>query len=211
MRYPAMNIPRLLAAACVFASFAVCAQEWPSKPIRLVIPYVAGGAGDITFRTLMPAVEAKLGQRFVIDNKAGASGNVGAADVMRAAPDGHTLLLGATNNFATNQYLMKGMDFDPITAFAPGLFSTITGWRNTSCSFGARMRAVTSEDPPEYGTMMRIGLLGNALGGTGCACAAAVKRKSAPEAIALRIVIMLFFIVRLPETALRYLLATDCA
>lgn len=119
MRKIEMNMLRLLAAACAFASFAACAQEWPSKPIRLVIPYAAGGAGDITFRALMPAIEAKLGQRFVIDNKLGASGNVGAADVMRAAPDGHTLLLGATNNFATNQYLMKGMDFDPITAFAP--------------------------------------------------------------------------------------------
>ena len=61
------------------------------------------------------------------------------------------------------------------------------------------MRAVTSEDPPEYGTMMRTGLLGNALGGTGCACTTAVKRKSAPEAIALLIVDMLPFIVRLPE------------
>ncbi len=104
-----------LAALCGLAH----AQEWPTKPIRLVIPYAAGGAGDITFRAVAPAIEERLGQRFVIDNKAGASGIIGAGEVARSAPDGYTLLLGATNNFVTNQFLYKTMDFDPLKAFVP--------------------------------------------------------------------------------------------
>jgi tripartite-type tricarboxylate transporter receptor subunit TctC len=97
----------------------VGAQDWPSRPIRLVIPYAAGNTGDIAFRIVAPALEARLGQRFVIDNKAGASGNIGAQDVVRAAPDGHTLLLGATNNFVVNQFVYRAMDFDPLEALVP--------------------------------------------------------------------------------------------
>lgn len=96
-----------------------CAQGYPSKPIRLVIPYSAGGGGDVTFRSISTILEASLGQRFVVDNKVGASGNIGAAEVARAQPDGYTLLLGSTNNFVTNQWLFKGMGFDPLQAFVP--------------------------------------------------------------------------------------------
>ncbi len=95
------------------------AQDWPQRPIRLVIPYAAGNTGDISFRVIAAALEGRLGQRFVIDNKAGASGNIGAQDVVRAAPDGYTLLLGATNNFVVNQFVYKAMDFDPLTALVP--------------------------------------------------------------------------------------------
>ena len=97
----------------------VGAEDWPSKPIRLVIPYAAGNAGDISFRAIAPAMEQRLGQRFIIDNKAGAGGNIGAADVARASPDGYTLLLGASNNFVINPLLYRNMGFDPLTAFAP--------------------------------------------------------------------------------------------
>jgi tripartite-type tricarboxylate transporter receptor subunit TctC len=110
--------------AIVLALLLVCqgaalAQDWPQRPIRLVIPYAAGNTGDISFRVIAGALEARIGQRFVIDNKAGASGNIGAQDVVRAAPDGYTLLLGATNNFVVNQFVYKAMDFDPLTALVP--------------------------------------------------------------------------------------------
>jgi len=94
------------------------AETWPTRPIRLIIPYAAGGAGDATFRQVAPIVEKRIGQPFVIENKPGAGGNIGAAEVSRAAPDGYTLLLGATNNFVTNQFLYK-MSFDPLKAFTP--------------------------------------------------------------------------------------------
>ena len=94
------------------------AQSWPDKPIRLIIPYAPGGAGDSTFRQIAPIVEKRLGRPFVIENKPGAGGNIGAAEVANAAPDGHTFLLGATNNFVTNQFLYN-LKFNPLTAFTP--------------------------------------------------------------------------------------------
>lgn len=69
------------------------AQTYPNKPIRIINPYAAGNTGDISFRTITPALEAKLGQRFVLENKPGATGNIGAQEVARSEPDGYTLLL----------------------------------------------------------------------------------------------------------------------
>lgn len=110
----------ILVLLSIAAHGAVWAQDsYPSRPIRIVNPYGAGGLGDVTFRLIAPLLEKQLGQPLVIENKPGASGNLGAADVVRAAPDGYTLLLGAVNNFATNQYLYRDMTFDPLTAFDP--------------------------------------------------------------------------------------------
>ncbi len=109
----------LLLAIVLAAAIAPARAAWPERPIRLVVPYAAGGVGDISFRTISTALEERVGQRFVLDNRAGASGNIGAAEVLRAAPDGYTLLLGAINNFATNQFLYRNMTFDPVTAFEP--------------------------------------------------------------------------------------------
>jgi len=95
------------------------AQDYPSKPIRLVIPFAAGNTGDISFRMIAPTLEARLGQRFIIDNKAGASGSIGAQEVARAAPDGYTLLLGATSVFVVNQFIHKTISYDPLAAFVP--------------------------------------------------------------------------------------------
>ena len=94
------------------------AQEWPNKPIRIVSPYAAGGVGDTIFRILAPSLEAKLGQRFVIDNKTGAAGNIGAQEVVRSAADGYTFLMAPTANYAVNQTLFK-LDFNPSTQLEP--------------------------------------------------------------------------------------------
>lgn len=92
---------------------------WPQAPIRIVIPYAAGGSADTVLRQLSPLLQARLGQPIVIDNKPGAGGNIGALEVAKSKPDGHTLLLGATNNYVINQYVYPGMGFDPLKAFAP--------------------------------------------------------------------------------------------
>jgi tripartite-type tricarboxylate transporter receptor subunit TctC len=97
----------------------VQAQTYPNKPIRIVNPYAAGNTGDISFRTIAPALEAKLGQRFVLENKPGATGNLGAQEVMRSEPDGYTLLLAPSNNFVINQFLFKSLGYDPLTSFEP--------------------------------------------------------------------------------------------
>lgn len=102
----------LLAAAPAWA-------DWPERPIRIVVPYPAGAAGDLVIRHLQPLLQARLGQPVVIDNKAGAGGNIGVAEVVRTRPDGHTLVLGATNNFVINQFIYKSMGFDPLVALQP--------------------------------------------------------------------------------------------
>jgi tripartite-type tricarboxylate transporter receptor subunit TctC len=97
----------------------VAAQDYPSKIIHIIVPYAPGSVGDTTARLVAAAIEPRLGQRVLVETRPGAGGNIGAAAVASAAPDGHTLLLGATNNFAINQFLYSSMTFDPMTAFAP--------------------------------------------------------------------------------------------
>jgi tripartite-type tricarboxylate transporter receptor subunit TctC len=94
------------------------AAEYPERPITVIIPYAAGGAGDTIIRLLSPLLERNLGQPFVIDYRAGGGGTIGAQAVAKAIPDGHTLLLGAANNFAINQFLFLKVHFDPLAAFA---------------------------------------------------------------------------------------------
>src|SRR5689334_17839350 len=99
----------LLAAA---AGAAAQPAGYPSKPVRFVVPYPPGGPTDLMARLLQPELQQRLGVPVVIDNKAGAGGNVGSAEVARQAPaDGHTLLLAASGPMAVNQSLYKTMPF----------------------------------------------------------------------------------------------------
>lgn len=95
------------------------AQDYPSKPIRLVIPYGPGSLADAVPRLIQPALEQKLGQRIVIEHRPGAGGNVGTQAVVSAPPDGYTLVMSATNNLVINQFVFKDMKFDPLTDLAP--------------------------------------------------------------------------------------------
>lgn len=110
---------KVVAAAMVVAATTTVQAAYPERPIRVVMPYPPGGGGDLLLRTLQPIMERELGQNIVIDYKAGAAGNIGAADVARAEPDGYTLLVAPTNNYVINQYLFKDMRFDPLEAFDP--------------------------------------------------------------------------------------------
>ena len=108
-------------AALLTLSTAAIAQptQWPDKPIRVVVPFAAGGVGDIIFRIISPHLETKLGQRFIIDNRTGAAGNIGTAEVVRAKADGYTLLFAPTASFAVNQHLFPNLGFDPVTQLEP--------------------------------------------------------------------------------------------
>jgi len=97
---------------------AASAQHYPHRPIRVVMPFTAGSAGDNIMRLLAPTMEEKLGQKLIIEAKPGAAGNIGTLDVIRSAPDGYTVLVAATSNFVINQFVMK-QDFDPLTALVP--------------------------------------------------------------------------------------------
>jgi tripartite-type tricarboxylate transporter receptor subunit TctC len=109
----------LIAGLIVLAPAAGLAQDWPTRPIRVVIPFAAGSVSEAIFRTLSPGIEAKLGQRFVVESKPGADGAIGTGEVVRAAPDGYTLLLGPTAVYAVTPHLFKNLGFDPLAALDP--------------------------------------------------------------------------------------------
>ena len=107
----------LLAATLALCPALALAQAYPSKPIRLVVTFPSGGAPDILARLF--ADKAQLGQAIVVDNKPGAGGNVGAGDVAKAPPDGHTLVLATVGTHAINGALYSKMPYDMVKDFAP--------------------------------------------------------------------------------------------
>lgn len=112
----------LLAAAAVLTAAPLWAQAqspWPNKPVRIVVPFAAGGTTDILARAIAPELQRAFGQPFVIDNKPGAGGNNGAAEVAKAANDGYTLLMGTVGTHAINPSLYPKMPYDHIKDFAP--------------------------------------------------------------------------------------------
>lgn len=95
------------------AASAASAQTFPNHNITLVVAYAAGGTGDIVARLLAPALQRALGQAVIVENRAGASGGIGARSVINAAPDGHTLLVGQTAEVAINQHRIANPGYDP--------------------------------------------------------------------------------------------------
>jgi tripartite-type tricarboxylate transporter receptor subunit TctC len=115
---------RLLLAACVVALPPAQAAEsaapaYPDRPLRLVVPFPPGGGADSLARLMMPKVAQALGQGIVIENKAGAGGNIGAQAAARTAPDGYTLFYGTNGTHAINAQLYSQPGFDPVKDFTP--------------------------------------------------------------------------------------------
>jgi tripartite-type tricarboxylate transporter receptor subunit TctC len=112
-------------AAVVFAA-AVQAQDYPTKPISVVVPHPAGGTSDILARTMGAELTKELKQQVIVENKAGANGVIAAQSVARAKPDGYTLLLATASTHAINPTLYKKIPYDAIKNFAPVvLFATV--------------------------------------------------------------------------------------
>jgi tripartite-type tricarboxylate transporter receptor subunit TctC len=95
------------------------AQAWPSRPATMIVPFAAGGGTDLLARALAQDLGERLGQQFVVDNRAGAGGNLGAAVVAKAAPDGYTIMFGTPGPLANNKLMYKNLPFDPEQAFVP--------------------------------------------------------------------------------------------
>jgi tripartite-type tricarboxylate transporter receptor subunit TctC len=93
------------------------AQAWPNKPVTLVVPFPAGGSTDAIARAVGPKLQEKLGATFIVDNKAGAGGTVGAGNVKRAAPDGYTFLVTSLGPLVIGPHLIKGVTYDPLKDF----------------------------------------------------------------------------------------------
>jgi len=98
---------------------AVLAQDYPTRPIHLIIPFPPGGVADVIARPIADRLTKSLGQPVVVESHAGATGTLGAAFVAQAAPDGYTLLLGTTNEIAMSPTLFKSLPYDPNKAFDP--------------------------------------------------------------------------------------------
>jgi tripartite-type tricarboxylate transporter receptor subunit TctC len=106
-------------AALATVAGATRAQEYPAKPVRVIVPFAAGGGGDILARLMLSRVGRELGQPMVFENVAGAGGNIGAQNATRAAPDGYTLLYGTNGTHAINHTLYPNAGFDPVKDFEP--------------------------------------------------------------------------------------------
>ncbi len=123
MYKPKRHFLGLLAGAAMLAVLPVPAQtKFPDKPIMFVVPFPPGGPTDAMARILATELTKELGQSVIVDNKAGAGGNIGADAVARAAPDGYTIMFGTSGPLAINQSLYKGQKYDARTSFEPVIY-----------------------------------------------------------------------------------------
>ncbi|CAB3711116.1 Bug family tripartite tricarboxylate transporter substrate binding protein [Achromobacter marplatensis] len=143
------------AAATLALSAAASAQEWPARPITLIVPFPPGGTTDIFARTIAQHMRPALGESIVVENKPGAAGNLGVAAAARAQPDGYTIVLGSVGTQTVNQFLYGNIGFNPATdlvplgmiASTPNVMAVAAGspWRNLDDV----MKAV-KKDPGKY-------------------------------------------------------------
>jgi len=124
-----MHLRAVSIAAFSFAALACCleaaADEYPNRPVKIVVPFAPGGSTDVVARILADKLGAELKQTFIVDNRAGASGNIGADAVAKAQADGYTLLMGTTGVLSINAHLYKDMPFDPAKDLAPVAYTSL--------------------------------------------------------------------------------------
>ena len=107
------------AAAGTLLSVSAQAQDWPRKPVTLIVPFTAGTTSDVIARSFADYLTGKLGVGVIVDNKGGAGGNIGGGAAAKAAPDGYTFLFATTGPAATNKLMYKDMTYDPQKDLAP--------------------------------------------------------------------------------------------
>ena len=109
----------LLSAVLLAGTTSGAAQEYPNKPVRLIVPFAPGGGNDIVARAIAQQLSVSLGRQFIVDNRAGAGGVVGAELAAKSPPDGYTLFLGGVGSHAVNPNLHARLPYDPVKDFAP--------------------------------------------------------------------------------------------
>lgn len=156
----------LLAAPLALAlPRAARAQGWPTKPIRVIVPFAAGGAADSSARTIFPRLGELLGTTFVVENRTGASGSIGGAAVAQSAADGYTLLYDASSHIV-NPSLLRNLPFDYATAFTPiSLVATFPQAISVKADFPARTIGELLEAARRRPGEISIGTQGNATAG----------------------------------------------
>src|SRR5947207_8899168 len=108
-----------MSASLLAAAGGAFAQSYPTKTVRFVVPFVAGGPTDIQGRMLGEKLAQRLGQQFIIDNRGGANGNIGMELAAKSPPDGYTIVIATVGTWAVNPSLYKQMPYDPVKDFAP--------------------------------------------------------------------------------------------
>jgi tripartite-type tricarboxylate transporter receptor subunit TctC len=114
---------RMLAFALVAMAAPASAQDFPSRPVTIVVGYTPGATSDLVARTIGERLNAAWGQSVIVDNRSGVSGNIAATYVARAQPDGYTLMVGTDAMMTSNIYLYKNIPFDPVKDFAPVIYA----------------------------------------------------------------------------------------
>lgn len=117
-----------IAVGLATASLAALAQNYPIRPVRMIVPFPPGSGSDVAARVIGQHLGTALGQPFVVENKPGAGGSIGAMEVVRASPDGYTLLFGSSSTLAANVALLKNIPYDPAKDLAPiaGVADSVT-------------------------------------------------------------------------------------
>ena len=122
MRWPAGLLTSL---ALAIAPLAHAQDDYPNRTVRIIVPFAPGGSTDVVARILADKLGTEMKQGFIVENKPGAGGNIGADAVAKATPDGYTLLMGTTGVLAINKYLYKEMSFDPERDLAPVSYTSL--------------------------------------------------------------------------------------
>ena len=151
------NISKLVAATALFFSVACAmAQDYPTRPVKVIVPYPAGGGLDMMCRTVVDKVATAMGQPFIVDNRAGGSGSIGAGLVAKAVPDGYTIMCGNNSEITLLPLIVKGLGYDPERDFAPltmAVRQTVVLVANSSvpASDAKELIALTRKTPLSYG------------------------------------------------------------
>ncbi len=109
----------MAALSAIALSFAAAAQDFPNRPVKIVVPWPPGGNVDITARAIQPALAEALGQQVIVDNRAGAGGTIGTAAVAKSPADGYTLLLGSSGTVTSGAAVFKNLTYDPLKDLVP--------------------------------------------------------------------------------------------
>ena len=122
-----MKIVRVVLSFLLLATFAgvAGAEDWPTRRLRIVVPFPAGGSGDVQVRIVADELAKVLGQPVIVENKPGAGGGLAAVDVAHAPPDGYTLMVGSVGTHAINVSLYSKLQYDPVKDFAPLTLMTV--------------------------------------------------------------------------------------
>ncbi len=145
---PARRATLLIAASLLCASWNLQAQTtWPNRPVRIVVPFAAGGTTDILARAIAPELQRAFGQSFIVENRGGAGGNLGA-DLVAKSNDGHTILMGTVGTHGINKALYPSLPYDPVKDFSP--ITVVAYVPNVMAMNAEKARALNINSVPDF-------------------------------------------------------------